>query len=669
MDIPEVKLNRLDIQNLESKLRLYKYIYFGNKLKYYEEIVKTFGNIIKIRVNENKRRNFEKINEELLLDVNIDQIESSAIFFLILFIFIGIIPSIIISPLYFLLFVSLGVLFYILIDYYYIILYNNLNIKKKSQLISLLLLLAIKLRQNPNVEQAILFAAKNINLPLKLDLLRLLRDVYNRKYISASEALIEYSRSWEKNAKFFYIGVMLILSALYDPDKDRRNFQIDKSIEEALEELVNELYEFSREIRSTINLVSMLGITLPVMLLTIFPLASIFLGNIFSPFVLFILFDILIPFIAFFSINYAISSRMISIFSEDDIYLFYYLKRKDLTNKLISIASGLSVGILLFFIIFFVIYQFLYKFDVLGILLSEFFVLLIGLSISLMAFTYYSHYKDLYKSLEKIENDLPPFLLSLSSALNEGYPLEKAMIHVYSKYKGSPIGDFISKIYQNLRMGLSFYDSIFDIRYGALSKIPSSKLRSTMELLYEASSQSPTEASVITGIIAKYFLLISKVKERIKDLVAEDLSQLKSLLRILAPVILGIVSAVGVMIIEILHRLSFQFGQISNLTASDSNVSQYISSLPDIIFNIFNLNSLISPSSMIIIIGIFNAAIAFVIIYAINSIENSGDKLGFYYYLYKYYITNIIMFFIFSTISTMALYMFVHGILNINYLI
>jgi hypothetical protein len=462
---------------------------------------------------------------------------------------------------------------------------------------------------------------------------------------------------------------MLILSALYDPDKDRRNFQIDKSIEETLEELINELYEFSREIRSTINLVSMLGITLPVMLLTIFPLASIFLGNIFSPFSLFILFDILIPFIAFFAINYAISSKIISVFSNDDIYLFYYLKRKDLKNKLISIASGISVGILLFFIIFFVIYKYLYKFDVLGILLSEFLVFLMGLSISLIAFIYFSYYKDLYKNLEKIGTDLPPFLLSLSSALNEGYPLEKAMIYVYPKYKGSPIGDFISKIYQNLRTGLSFYDSVFDIRYGALSKIPSSQLKATMELLYEASSQSPSEASVITGIIARYFLLISKVKERIKDLVAEDLSQLKSLLRILAPVILGIVGAVSVMVIEILYKLSFQFSQISNLTSSSSNVSQYINSLPSIIFNIFNLNSLVSPASMIIIIGIFNVAIAFVIIYAINSIENSGDKLGFYYYLYKYYIINILIFFIFSTLSTIGLYMFVQGILNINYFI
>jgi len=669
MDISEIELSGLDIQNLESKLKLYKYFYFGNKIKYYEKIVKAFGNIIKIKVNENKRKNFEKINEELLLDVNIDQIESSSIFFLILFIFIGIIPSIIISPLYFLLFISLGLLSYILIDYYYVVLYSNLNAKKKSQLINLLLLLAIKLRQNPNVEQAMLFAAKNINLPLKIDLLRLLRDIYNRKYVSATEALVEYSRSWEKRSKSFYIGVMLILSALYEPDKDRRNFQIDKSIEEALDELVNELYEFSREIRSTINLVSMLGITLPVMLLTIFPLASIFLGSIFSPFVLFILFDILVPFMAFYTVNYAISSKMIGVFSNDDIYLFYYLKKKDLTNKLISIISGLSVSILLFFIIFFVIYQYLYKFDVSGILLSEFLVFLIGLSVSLISFVYYFNYKDLYKNLERIESDLPSFLLSLSSALNEGYPIEKAMIHVYPKYKGSPIGDFISKIYQNLRSGLSFYDSIFDIRYGALSRIPSSQLRATMELLYEASSQSPTEASIITGMVARYFLLISKVKERIKDLVAEDLSQLKSLLRILAPIILGIISAVSVMIIEVLYELSFQFKQISNLELSNSGVSQYISTLPGIIFNIFNLNSLVSPASMILIIGIFNAAIAFVIVYAINSIENSGDKLSFYYYLYKYYIVNILIFFIFSTLSTIALYIFVHGILNINYFV
>ncbi len=122
-------------------------------------------------------------------------------------------------------------------------------------------------------------------------------------------------------------------------------------------------------------------------------------------------------FMSFYLVYYAISSKMIGVFSNDDIYLFYYLKKKDLTNKLISIISGLSVSILLFFIIFFVIYQYLYKFDVSGILLSEFLVFLIGLSVSLISFVYYFNYKDLYKNLERIETDLPSFFLSLSSAL------------------------------------------------------------------------------------------------------------------------------------------------------------------------------------------------------------------------------------------------------------
>jgi hypothetical protein len=58
----------------------------------------------------------------------------------------------------------------------------------------------------------------------------------------------------------------------------------------------------------------MLGITLPVMLLTVFPLASIFLENIFSPAILFILFDILIPFIAFIQLTIQFPQKLLMFF-------------------------------------------------------------------------------------------------------------------------------------------------------------------------------------------------------------------------------------------------------------------------------------------------------------------------------------------------------------------
>ncbi|BFI73088.1 hypothetical protein YN1_0750 [Nanoarchaeota archaeon] len=669
MDIPETEVKELNIGDIERQINFYKYLYLGEKVRFYEKIVRSFGKIIKVKSSNKKRLEFERINSELLLNVDIDEISSASIFLTIITILFGIFLSILISPLYILFFMLIGILVYIFVGYYYVILYYTIKTRKKSQLIQFLILIAIKLRQNPNIEQALIYAARNIGLPLKIDLLRLLRDIYNRKYISASEALLEYAKLWENEAKFFYLGIMLIESALFDPDKDRRNYQIDKAMEDTLDELVNELYNFSREIRSTVNLISMLGITLPVMLLTVFPLASIFLSNLFPPIYLFIIFDIMIPLLSYFLINYSISTKILNIFEQDDVYYLYYLKTKNVRRKVIAVISALFFAIFLFFIIALIVLRFIANYQLSGILLSEVFILLIGLTIGFGSFIYYSNFKDLYKDMNKIEGDLTSFLLSIGNALNEGYPLEKAMLYVYPKYKYSPLGKFISKMYQNLRSGLPFYDSIFNPRVGAIMEVPSPQLKASMEILYESSKVSSIEASSVTAVISKYFILLSKVKERIKDLVAEDISQLKSLLRILSPVILGIVSAVSIMVVEILYSLSFQIQQINQFYSQSSSFSSYVNSIPSMILYLFNLNNLISPPTLLIIIGLFNELIALVIIYTLNSIENSGDRLSLYYSISKYFVTNTLLFVLFSTISSIGLYLFVKSIVNVSNLI
>lgn len=665
MDISETEIKEINNNNLEYLIKTYKYTYFGSIIKYYESIVKYFGSIIKVKPGKNKEKEFQRINSELLLDVNINQIDSTSIFFLIIFIIVGIFSGLLINPLYFLIFFILGILFYVLLDYYYIILYNGLKARKKGQLVSLLLLISVKLRQNPNLEQALVFSIRNINLPLKIDLLRLLRDIYNRKYISASEGILDYSRMWEKDAKFFYLGIMLLESALYDPDKEHRAFQIDRAMEEALEELLSELNFFARDIRSSINLVSMLGITLPVMLLTIFPLASIFLSNLISPLDLFILFDILVPFLAFYVLNYSVSSRLVTIFNNENLYS-QYINERDIKNKLISFGLGAALFIFLFFIIVLVAFRYPGNFDISGIVFSELFVLLLGISISFGSYVFFNNFRDLYFNLKKIDSDLPAFLLSLSNSLNQGYPIEKSLLYIYPRFNKSPLGTFLSKLYQNLRSGMPLKDSIFDPKKGVLKDFPSQNLKASIEIIFESSSVSPEEAAAVTAIISKYFLLLDKVRERIKDLVAEDLSQLKSLLRFIAPAILGIVSAVTILTIEILYRLSFQLQQIAKLSGGTSQYSSYINSLPSLVLNLFNLNGLITPPIIIIIVGLFNTLISLVIIYAINSIEESGDKLSLYYNLYRYSLVSNLLFFIFSTLSTVFMYLFISSILNVS---
>ncbi|MGB9674937.1 MAG: hypothetical protein ACPLX8_02265, partial [Nanopusillaceae archaeon] len=369
------------LTDLEKRIRYYKYFYFGETLRYYEKIVKIFGNIIKLSSSSKKREKFEKINNELLLDVTIDEIDSAAIVLLIFTLIIGLVVSLVFSVAYIIMFILSGVLVYILVDYYYLILYNKLRSKKKSQLIDLLLIIAIKLRQNPNYEQALLYAAKNIRLPLKLDLLRLLRDIYNRKYISAAEGLLEYARNWKENANFFYVGIMLIESAMHNPDPALRNTQIDKALEDSLEELLIELNLFARELRSSVNIITMLGITLPVLLLTIFPIASIFLSGMFSPLSLFAIFDFALPLVVYIMINYNVASKMLSVFSYGDI-MAYYMGKINVKDKILIFAISTALFIILFLASAVIIGNIFNNYGLFSIIMSLIFVLIFSLSFS-----------------------------------------------------------------------------------------------------------------------------------------------------------------------------------------------------------------------------------------------------------------------------------------------
>ncbi len=670
MDLQSIEINFLDIEDLEKKIILYKYFYFGNSVKYYEKIVKKLGNIFKLSASKKEIEEFNKINSELLLFLDISEILSASAFVLMISIIIGLVLSLAFQNAVLFLFVFLfGILGFIYIRYYYIFLYNKLRAKKKSQLLLLLLYLVIKLRQNPNLEKALIYSTKFINLPIKLDLLRLLRDVYHKKYVSVYEALDDYSKSWEKDAYFFTLGVMLIFAALVEVDETKRNFYFDKAIEDVLEELINELSVFIREERSTINIVSMLGIILPILLLTIFPLASIFLSDMFPSYSLFVIFNILIPFLIYFLIQYNVASKMLDVFSKDDLYLYIYMKKRDISSKIKMFVVSSLLFIFLISLIFVILSKIFVDNRVPLMLISELLVLVIGLSIIVGASIYYNNYKDLIDTLTGIDNEIPAFLVSLGNALNIGYPLEKAIIYVYPKFQNKNIGSFIRKVYANLRAGMDLNKAIFDKREGAILYYPSSNLEAAMEIITESSNVSPKESSKMAFVVSRYLLYMNKLKARFLDLIAEDISQLKSLVNLLAPLLLGIITGVTVMILEILYRLSFQLRYLAEMTKSSGEISEYISGLPETILNIFGISSIPSAPQIIFVIGLFNTTITILIIYLLNILENGGDKLKFYQYLYSKGIKGILLFFIVSSLSSLAAYFFVDSILQLSNLI
>jgi len=652
------------LENLEQssdivrEIELYKKLYFGNLLSFYEKFVKFIGRLFLLRSSDIKKlEEFNRVKTNLNLNITYDEIYTSQILILIIFIIFSL-PFIIISDIIkFALIVFSGVFLSYLIGEYPFILYRSVKNKKKAQLISLILFLTLKLRDNPNLEQALVFAIKYTQLPLKLDLLGIMRDIINKKYISAAEALDLYAKEWSEEAPFFLSGMQIVISSVYEPDPIERERILDRAIEETLDTFLIYLESNIRELKGPIDMIAVFGVTFPTLLLTIFPISAIFLSNLFSPSFLFILVDIIIPLLVFAMLRGFLEGKVLNIFATSSIYYYLFIKeREKISLNLYSLVMSILSCLVIMFLLFEFFFNFLQGFKLLNIILSAVFIFSIGIAVSIYYFVYYFAFRDLDIDLSKIEADISSFSFTLGNILLNNIPIEDAIVRIYPRFKNRPIGKFLGEIYKNLKFGVPFSVAVFDKKIGALRKYPSAYLEATMELLSESSSVSPKTAGKVAISIAKYFRYFDKVRSRFLDLVAESISQVKTLSRFVGPAILSIVIAVAIMSVYILYNLGILLQNVKASLGSPGDFSEYVSYTMIDIFELFSSAESLTPQSLYIIVGIFNILISYLGSLLVQVIEVGDDKIKKSKNLAKYMLYSSVIFFIFSILSTWALW-------------
>jgi len=654
-----------DLSRIKKEYDLYREYYFGNSVKIFEKLAKLAGKYIKIKVDPKKKKEYEKINSEVHLKVTIEDIYALASLSLVISVIIGLLLLIFLKNLLIVVFFAIiGFLLYNLIIYYPSLLYQILEKKKEGQLVLAVMFLAMKLLENPNLEVAFEHTAKHLSPPLNLDFLRLLWDTYNKKYASLYEAIDIYLKRWEDKAYHFVIGMQLLISSLYEVEQVRREMLIDKAVEEMLNHLYERMSFYVRELQSPINLIYMLGIVLPTLLLTLFPLISVLMADIFSPGFLLFIFDVAIPFIVFILIKQYIEAKRIEAVSKEDLYFYLYLKKNDIKFKIISIMAGIFITILIFFGAIFFLKNLIFEYSIIAILVSGIFILSLGLGISFGSFLYYNFYRSFDKRLDIIEKELSSFLFSLGNALNKNIPLESAIISIYPRFKKKEIGKFIATIYRNIRIfNMSIYDAIFDKERGALIKFPSSYLEAAMEVIIESSKVSPKSAAKAAIAISRYFLYLERVKLRLLDLTAEVTSQMKSLAKILAPTILAIIVAVAIMSLVILYKLGIAIENIRDVYSIGGEYDYY-SFVSLEILDLLTFKGTVSPATIYIVVGIFNIVSTILIAYMLNIIENGKNTIKEKKYIYEYLLVSSILFFIVATFGSIALWMFAETMMS-----
>jgi hypothetical protein len=474
---------------------------------------------------------------------------------------------------------------------------------------------------------------------------------------------------------------------LYEASESRRLDLLDKSLDVILSETYEKMLHYAHNLKSPITMLHMLGIILPILGLVILPLIVNFLGNI-KWYHIAALYNIALP-VGVYFLGKSILSKRPTGYGDTDISEDNP-KLKKYKNVLVNIAGlqiainplVISIVIGIFFFILGISPVLMHAlnigdFGLLGVddespcgakycfleyrqteladgtiletgpyglgaaVMSIFMILSISLSVGLYYKLRSGNIIKIRESTKKLEDEFASALFQLGNRLGDGLPAELAFGKVAQVMQDSVSGTFFEVVSSNIRrLGMSVQDAIFNPKSGAIVYFPSRMIESSMKVLIQSIKKGPKVAAQALTNVARYIKEIHKVNERLKDLMADIISSMKSQIAFLTPAIAGIVVGITSMVTTILGRLSRQLGDLAlggEATPGQMNLlGMFGEGIPTYYFQI--------------IVGIYVVQIAYILTVISNGVENGADNLAEKYSLGKNLIKPIILYSIIAII-------------------
>ena len=221
----------------------------------------------------------------------------------------------------------------------------------------------------------------------------------------------------------------------------------------------------------------------------------------------------------------------------------------------------------------------------------------------------------------KLKNNYETILITFTKPNKQ--VAELAFDKVAENMRGTPTGNFFNTVSNNINtLGMSMEQAIFNLDNGAILNYPSPLVESSMEVLVESAKKGPYVVSNSLISISNYVNQVHNINERLKDLLGEIISSMKSMTNFLAPIIAGIVVGMASLMVSIIGRLG-------DLFANSSSDQELFSTGGSEVFGVLiNIKEVIPSYFFQIIIGVYIVEIIFILSVLSNGIENGPDKIG-----------------------------------------
>jgi hypothetical protein len=682
-------------------------------LSRYEKWCKSLGSVIKLNVSKKDEDKVSRFLNIAHLDIEPWQALTLGVMAFLSVFFFGLLISLAIvlikgglenfPLLFFFLMVILSLFLFYFVNGYPERFASQWRLKASSQMVPALLYVVVYMRHTPNLEKAINFASSHLQYPLALDFKKVFYDVEVGKFSTIKESLDSYLEVWRDYAPEFIEGFNLIESSLFEPDNSRRITTLEKALQVVLDGVYDKMTKFTHNVKSPLTNVYMLGVVLPTLALALLPLASAMLQGMIASYHVFVLFNLIVPFLVFYLTDKVLLLRPggygeSSLLEKNPLY-YKYKSNKAYFSAFLICLPIILLGLLP--LIMQIDYLTLnvanagdtqallglksdYTFNEIGlgffgdnylfdfrdngsgningpfglgaVLLS----LLLPFGVALFfVVVYSSKTKELIVERDKtkeLENEFNNSLFQLGNRLGNGVPAELVFGKVAESARGLRTEDFFKRVNYNIQqMGMGLESAIFDPYRGALRYYPSDLISTSMRVLIESSKKGLAIAAISLMSISEYVKNVQKVTLRLRDMLAEVVSDMKSNMTFLAPLLSGIVISLSVMITAILSKLN-----ITELSGGDSSALGSFSS----ILEIFDMSKMIPPYYLQIIVGVYLIQIIFILTGALVTVDSGEDKLQKTNNIGSNLSKGIVLYVVAALIATLALYTLANVVLT-----
>ncbi|MBS3060073.1 MAG: type II secretion system F family protein [DPANN group archaeon] len=448
---------------------------------------------------------------------------------------------------------------------------NSQKIKAITFIPEIVNYMIMSMKLTPNLERAVRFASEHGRGKIAEDLQKAIWSVDIGTYPSIEEALDNLAYTWGKYSEEFKHGLMVIRGSVIEADDAKRAAILDKAMRDILESIRDSMDKYAVQMRQPSIYLYYVGVLLPLMLIIMLPIGSVMAQlPLAQTWVMILLYNILIPLGTILFANTILNKRP-PVYIPPKIPDNYpglpkrgYIKIGN--TSIPAIILGLLLGAFVFGLSVIVVEPLVnplpeeFEEEALAAYFPFWTIAggVIAFSLVISTYLYGTAYGKRKAQLDLIqmENEFQDSIYILASRLGENRPIEEALTYSADFLSETKIGGLYRKTSENVQtLGMTVDMAFFDPVYGSLKNVPSDLIRGSLQIVVDSIALGVEQGARALLSLSMQLRDSQKIKEKIASLLEEITSMMKSIAFMIAPLVLGITSALQNIVIGALRSV------------------------------------------------------------------------------------------------------------------